>query len=133
MLLPMGGHRGYALNVMWEVFTGILSGGKSLTELHSPGELDQPTGNSLFLLAIDPSALMPYDKFIDRVDTLIDNLHASPTASGFDGVRVPGENGAENESRNRRTGIPIPLTDVAKLQPLASELGVSWPESLRNC
>jgi LDH2 family malate/lactate/ureidoglycolate dehydrogenase len=124
----MAGYRGCAINVMWEVFTGVLSGGKFLTQLDGPDELDQPSGNSLFLLALDPAAFMPYDLFVERVDTLIDQLHSSPTAKGVDRVRVPGESGGSNESRNREIGIPVPLADIARLRPFAAELGVAWPE-----
>jgi LDH2 family malate/lactate/ureidoglycolate dehydrogenase len=58
-LLPMGGHRGYGLALMWEVLTGVLSGGHTLTEVGPPDVLDRPTGNCLFILAIDPSAFLP--------------------------------------------------------------------------
>src|SRR5262249_45955011 len=47
MLLPSGGHKGYALSVFWEVLTASLAGGARGRDPHD---------TSLFLLAIDPAA-----------------------------------------------------------------------------
>lgn len=126
-LLPMGGHRGYGLALMWEVLTGVLSGGHTLTELAPPSALEQRAGSSLFLLAIDPAAFLPYQEFAERVDRLIDQVHASPPAPGVERVRVPGELRAELADVRAREGIPLPAEHVVTLKALADELGVGWP------
>lgn len=70
-LLPTGGHRGSGIALMWEVLTGVLPGGRILSEMMAPSAPDQRTGNSLFLMAIDPDAVLPDGEFADRVDRLI--------------------------------------------------------------
>jgi LDH2 family malate/lactate/ureidoglycolate dehydrogenase len=126
-LLPMGGHRGYGLSLMWEVLTGVLSGGHMLTEVGTPDELDRQIGCSLFLLAIDPSAFLPYETFAARVDQLIDRVHASPPAPGFDRVRVPGARRAVMAEEREHDGIPFPVEYLTTLEALAADLGVRWP------
>lgn len=126
-LLPMGGHRGYGLGLMWEVLTGVLSGGHTLTEVSPPGALDQRAGGSLFLLAIDPAAFLPHEEFAERVDRLIDQVNASPPAPGVERVRVPGELRAELADERAREGIPLSAEHEATLKTLAEELGIGWP------
>jgi LDH2 family malate/lactate/ureidoglycolate dehydrogenase len=126
-LLPMGGHRGYGLALMWEVLTGVLSGGHMSTEVRDMRELDQHLGISLFLMAIDPSAFLPYATFVERVDRLIDAIHASPVAPGFDRVRVPGELRAAMARERERDGIPFPAEHLTTLEALAADLGVRCP------
>lgn len=129
MLLPMGGHRGFGLAVMWEVLSGVLSGGSILDEIGEMADLDRPIGNSLFLMAIDPAAFVSYDVFVGRVDELIDRLHSSPTRSGVERVRVPGEASAHAVEAAMGAGVRVPAAHVSMLRLLADELGVSWPPS----
>lgn len=126
-LLPMGGHRGYGLAVMWEMLTGVLAGGHTLSELGAPNQFDRRAGSCLFLMAVDPSAFLPYEEFVDRVDQLIDQIHASPPAPGVDRVRVPGEDRARLAEQRERDGIPFPADQVGTLTALADRLGVRWP------
>jgi LDH2 family malate/lactate/ureidoglycolate dehydrogenase len=127
ILLPMGGHRGFGIALMWEVLTGVLSGGPRFARDITPlAKLDSPQSVSHFYLAIDPAIAMPYQRFVDRVDALIDQVHASPPATGVDRVRVPGEHGAAEESRRERDGIPLPAERAAELKALAREFGMTW-------
>jgi LDH2 family malate/lactate/ureidoglycolate dehydrogenase len=127
VLLPMGGHRGSGLALMWEVLTGVLSGGQRFAgTVAGLNDLTQPSGVSFFHLAIDPAAAMPYETFTARVDTLVDQVHGSPPASGSVRVRAPGERGAELAEARERDGIPLPAPRAAKLRALAEEVGVAW-------
>ena len=58
-----------------------------------PFDHAQPQGVSLFMLATDPQIAMPFDRFAQRVDQLIDQIHATPPAAWVDRVYVPGERG----------------------------------------
>jgi len=95
ILLPMGGHRGSGLALMFEVLTGVLSGGERFAgSVAGLNDLTQPSGVSFFHLAIDPSRSMRFEEFTKRVDDLIDLVHASPPRSGAERVPAPGERGA---------------------------------------
>jgi LDH2 family malate/lactate/ureidoglycolate dehydrogenase len=127
ILLPMGGHRGYGLALMWEVLTGVLSGGRMAPDIAGPSEPATPIGLSLLCLAVDPTAVMPHDTFVQRVDRLIDTIHSSAPADPADPVRVPGERGNEISLRRQRDGIPLAPEAAARLRALGDELGVPWP------
>jgi LDH2 family malate/lactate/ureidoglycolate dehydrogenase len=128
MLLPMGGHRGYGLALMWEVLTGVLAGGERFAgNVSMPHDHARPQGVSMFLLAIDPRVAMPSQLFAERVDALIDQMHACPPATGAESVSVPGERSAATAANRLRTGIPLPPDVVGTLRALGAELAVEWP------
>lgn len=126
-LVPMGGHRGFGLALMWEVLTGVLAGGSTLAEINPPNLVEKHAGNCMFLLAIEPTAFLPRQEFLARVDRLIDQIHASPPEAGVSSVRVPGEKRARLAAVHERDGIPFPEADMAKLRALAQRLGVRCP------
>jgi LDH2 family malate/lactate/ureidoglycolate dehydrogenase len=128
-LLPMAGHRGFGLAVMWEIFTGVLAGVQIL-QRRSCRVYDKDMNLSfLFMLAIDPASVMPYADFQARVDRVIDEIHASPPApgSGLDRIIVPGERSQATAARRKREGIPIPQATVETLSQFGKELGIAWP------
>jgi LDH2 family malate/lactate/ureidoglycolate dehydrogenase len=123
IMLPMAGDRGAGLALMWEVLTGVLAGGSRYGEdVGLPTDHVRPQGTSMFLLAIDPAALMPYVDFVARVDRLVDRLHATRGASPDQGILVPGERGAALAAERERNGVPVPA-------PLCGHCK-SWPPTL---
>jgi LDH2 family malate/lactate/ureidoglycolate dehydrogenase len=127
MLLPIGGHRGFGLAIMWEILTGVLSGGMLLGEIGEMENVADRIGNSLVLMAIDPAAFMPVDEFLARVDRIVDEMHAAEPASGVDRVRDPRERAARNAVASARDGVVFPEGHVKMLRALGAELGVEWP------
>ena len=127
LLLPMGEHRGFGLALMWEVLTGVLSGNERFASTITPlAKLDQPQSVAHFYLAIDPSVAMPYDEFTSRVDTLIDQVHASPPAAGVARIFVPGEQGYATAARRESAGIAVAHERATALEKLGASVGVPW-------
>jgi LDH2 family malate/lactate/ureidoglycolate dehydrogenase len=132
LLLPAG-HKGFGLALMWEVLTGILSGGEMFgPKVNGGRDPRERAGQSTLLLAIDPSASLPYETFLDRVDMLIDRIDASPRAAGVERIVVPGERSGEIAGTRGRDGIPLPTARVEELQRLSRELGVELPDALAS-
>ncbi len=127
MLVPSGGHRGYGFAVILELLTGVLSGGAVFApDVGQPGDLTARQGISLFLLALDPTSMMPHHTFLARADTLIDRIHATPRADGVDRIYYPGERSAELAAYRQVHGVPMPRARFARLQALGDRLGVSF-------
>ncbi|MFG1626111.1 Ldh family oxidoreductase [Kribbella sp. NPDC049227] len=125
-LVPMGGHRGFGLAFMWEMLTGILSGGPGFTtELGWPAESAKPQGVSMLLIAIDPSVSIPYTEYAARADQLVDRIHDSRAAAGSGRPTVPGERSVERMARRQADGIPIPAKLLTELTNIAEEAGVT--------
>lgn len=133
LLLPAGGYKGFGLALMWEILTGVLSGGDAFGPSVNGGrDAHERSGQSTFLLALDPSASLPHQTFLNRVDTLIDLVHASPTAPGVERVVVPGERSGETAQEREQQGIPLQTERIAELARLARDLGVQLPPALTN-
>ena len=123
--VPIGGHRGYALSLLLEVLTGVLAGSSQLgATVGQPFEHGQPQGVSMFMLALDPGTTMPWPAFAQRVDRLIDQVHASSPKAG-QRVYVPGERGYLTARLREREGIPLTDERAERLRTLAKELGVA--------
>jgi LDH2 family malate/lactate/ureidoglycolate dehydrogenase len=128
VILPMAGHRGYGLAVLFETLTGVLAGGTRFgADVGRFHDCAEAQGMSLFMLAVDPTVSMPYEEFTARVDTLIDQMHASPTVPSVDRVLVPGERSHNTAVAADRDGLSLPAEVFETLERLGSELGVPPP------
>jgi LDH2 family malate/lactate/ureidoglycolate dehydrogenase len=126
IMVPFGAHRGYALSLLFEVLTGVLAGSRQLgATVGSPSDHAQPQGVSLFLLAIDPESIMLRQEFTERVDRLIDRIHATPPATGGQPVYVPGERGYRTAQQRERDGIPLTAERAQTLRILADKLEIA--------
>jgi L-2-hydroxycarboxylate dehydrogenase (NAD+) len=127
-VLPLGGPKGSGLAIMWGVLTSVLAGSIAFgPRVVGPSEISQPQSTSLFMLAIDPSAAMPYEQFLERVDVFIDETLASAPEPGVDRLYAPGERGYLTATTRARDGIPIAADTERELRELGDQLGVSWP------
>jgi LDH2 family malate/lactate/ureidoglycolate dehydrogenase len=126
LLVPIGGHRGFALSLVLEILTGVLSAGPRMApDVGHPFDFAEPQGVGMFFLAIDPEVSLPFDRFTNRVDALIDQIHASPRAPGVDRVYAPGERGYLISEERKREGIPLTPKRISTLSALAADLGVA--------
>ena len=57
MILPMAGHKGYAITFLMDVLSGALTGSAVGTGVHGPYEADQPSGAGHLFLALDPECI----------------------------------------------------------------------------
>jgi len=127
ILMPVGQHRGSGLAILWEVLTGVLAGGdRYMSDVTMPDVFDRPQGTSMFYLAIDPAALMPFEDFTARVDDVIDRIHASKPADGVERVRVPGEGAADRAREAIRHGTVLAANLYTDVSEYAESIGVSW-------
>ena len=116
-LLPVGGHKGYGLAVMFDVLAGVLSGGRF-------GAMLGMSGSSQLFVAIEIEGLMPLSEFKSRMDELIDQLHTDKPAEAGGRIYVPGEIEWELSRDRRENGIPLPISVVDMLEGFASDGGV---------
>lgn len=126
VILPMAGHKGYAIALMMDVLAGVLSGSGILTEVNSPYKTDKPSRCGHFFLALDIEAFGPRAAFEARMEQMIAEVKAVPLAPDFDEILYPGELEARNEARHAREGLELPEKTMADLNAEAQRLGVRW-------
>jgi LDH2 family malate/lactate/ureidoglycolate dehydrogenase len=124
-ILPMAGHKGYAIGVIVDMLSGVLSGSAFLDEVHGPYDPVNRSGAGHFIAAFNVEAFQPRAEFDARMEAYIAKLKAVPVAPGHEGVFYPGELEARNDGRNRREGLSLPEDTLADLARVAREAGVT--------
>ena len=122
-ILPVGGHKGYALALMIEVLAGIVARGGYSRE--NPG----PVMNGIFMVVVDISRFVAPGTFRDEVDDLIRYLKSSPTVPGVDQILAPGEPEAITEAKRRQAGIFVEDQTWGQIEEVARELNVAIPNA----
>src|SRR3954469_2338139 len=121
IILPMAGHKGYAIAMMVDVLSGVLTGSGFLSQVHSPYKTDEKSNCGHFMIAIDIGKFQPLAEFNARMEEYVAELKSTPRAQGFDEVFYPGEIEARNDERNRRDGVTLPDDTVTDLRSIARE------------
>ena len=116
-LLPLGGTKGFALALLVEVLSGVLSDaavGPEVTGTFVPADRESNVGHCF--LAIDPEALAP--GFSARMDRVAADLREL-------GGRAPGDRRHAERARRLADGIELPAPLLAELRErVGSELVV---------
>lgn len=122
---PFGKHKGYGLAVMCELLGGALAGEwTAQPENHRSHHIV----NHMFMCVVDPQAFGGVDKFQAEVDAMVDYLHSTTPAKGFDKVRVPGEPERESMALREADGIPIDDATWTGVLKAAEAAGLSTDE-----
>jgi len=118
---PFGQHKGYGLAVMCELLGGALAGEwTAQPENHRSHHIV----NHMFSCIVDPVAFGGPEKFLYEVNAMVDYLHSSAPAKGFDRVRVPGEPERETQVQRAAAGIPIDDTTWSAVLDAARVAGL---------
>lgn len=130
-ILPLGGHKGYAISVMMDVLSGVLAGSRFLADVHGPYEPDAKSGCGHLLMALKIAAFRSLTEFEADVETMISKLKAVPRAEGAEEIFYPGEIEARNDERHRSEGLTLAAETMRDLEKLAEQLGLQptlpWP------
>lgn len=121
----LGGHKGYGLSAVVDIFSGVLTGANfSLTvgEIDGPG----PPNVGHFFGAINPEAFMPLSEFKSRMDKFIRSLKSGDRLLGAEEIYVAGEKSAYTEEVRKRIGVALDLETIKMLRQLSEETGVPF-------
>ncbi len=122
-LLPIGGHKGYGLALLVDLFAGLLSGAAYLTHVKSwLDNPDEPQNLGHFFILIDCQRLGSTDWLAERMNDFAAILHGSAPADADRPVLVPGEIELGKMARQRRDGIALPAEVVALLHRHAARV-----------
>ena len=111
--------------MLMDVLGGVISGSAFGGDVRNHfAEFDQPQNVGHFIMAMKPDLFVSRDEYSKRMDTLVQRVHANPTAEGFDEVIMPGESERRLEAKHRRTGVPFHAKEVAQMQEAAAKAGL---------
>jgi LDH2 family malate/lactate/ureidoglycolate dehydrogenase len=123
-ILPMAGHKGYAIGVIVDMMSGVLSGSGFQDEVHGPYDPVNRSRAGHFILALNIEAFQPLALFNSRMESYIAKLKATPLAAGHDEVFYPGEIEERNAQRFQVEGLQLPEDTLADLVRVAKEAGL---------
>lgn len=130
LVLPMAGYKGYGIALVNEILGAVLPGATLSVDVSrrflaaDARELDA-WGIGHVAMAIDPTAFLDPDLFIDRVTTLADRIRQSAPAPGSDAVLLPGDPELIEQQKREADGIPIARNVLQQLTAFASEMKIS--------
>jgi LDH2 family malate/lactate/ureidoglycolate dehydrogenase len=120
-LQPIGGHKGYGLSVMVDLFTGLLSGAAYLNHVSSwSADPERPQNLGHTFLLIDTTRLMDADVLTERMADFAGILHSTPPADPAAPVRLPGESELAAHRRQSANGVEVASADITALQELVT-------------
>ncbi|ALC05129.1 malate/L-lactate dehydrogenase [Corynebacterium deserti GIMN1.010] len=120
VILPMAGHKGYAISFMMDVLSGVLTGSQHGTKVHGPYEPSPRGGAGHLFIALDVAAFRDPTDFEDALSDLVDEVKSTPKAQGFEEIFYPGELEDRAHRAHLRDGIPLPAKTWEELQGLAN-------------
>ena len=107
-LLPIGGHKGYGLALMVDLFAGLLSNAAYLTHVKSWVDApDEPQNLGHFFILIDCRRLGSTQWLADRMNDFAAILHGSEPVDSARPVIVPGEIELDKLASQRRDGLAL--------------------------
>jgi LDH2 family malate/lactate/ureidoglycolate dehydrogenase len=130
IILPMAGHKGYAIAAMMDMLSGVLSGSAFGSGVAGPYQTERRSGAGHLAIVLDIAAFQPLTTFERSMETMIEELKAVPLAVGHDEIFYPGEIEARNDARNRRDGLTMPDDTVRDLERVAADYEIALPTAL---
>lgn len=125
IILPMAEHKGYAIAVIVDLLSGVLTGSGFLSAVHSPYKTAEKSNCGHLMIAMNIEVFQPVPEFHARMEQYIAELKSVPLAEGFDEVFYPGEMEARSDGRNRMHGLSLPADTIADLKRIAAETNLS--------
>jgi LDH2 family malate/lactate/ureidoglycolate dehydrogenase len=121
-----GGHKGYGLGLLADIFCGVLSGGKFGNALPVPSDGPVPGAISHWFAAFRVDGFRDVDEFKRDMDAELRAFKSSAPTPGHDRIYVAGEIEFEKTLAHRANGIPIHNKVWDGLAALAHDLGLAF-------
>lgn len=123
-----GGHKGYGLDLLVDILSGVLSGSGNTNLLYpkTPDGKPLPSLVGHFFAALRVDFFRPLEEFKRDMDDLIRRLKKSAKAEGQERIYIHGEKEFELEEKYRREGIPLYFKVYEDLKAIADEVGVPF-------
>ena len=124
-LLPIGGYKGYGLNLVIGVLAGVMNGaavGSETIDFNADFATETNTGQAIIVLR--PDLFRPLAEFKAEMDERVRELKASRPMEGKPPIRIPGDRAPAREAQARDEGLFLEDSTVASLVALAREIGI---------
>jgi LDH2 family malate/lactate/ureidoglycolate dehydrogenase len=118
-----GGHKGYGLGVIVDMFTAILSGGLSSNYVNRQQGLN---GICHCFIALDYGLFGSKPEIKARFSTFLTELRDSKKAEGQNRIYIHGEKEAEMMASRLTGSVPVNEKTLEEMKTIASARGIPW-------
>ena len=131
-----GGHKGYCLGAMVDIFSAVLSGANygpwvpPFVSFLEPPANQVGNGVGHFLGAIRIDAFRPAKAFKEDMDNWIHTFRNAEAAIGQERVLIPGDPERELTFERQKNGIPLHEKVVADLLELGKKFGMNFNDKI---
>ncbi|MBQ6374386.1 MAG: Ldh family oxidoreductase [Clostridia bacterium] len=115
----MGGHKGYGLGVIVELFTAILSGGTTADRIYRTGS---GSGICHTFIAVDYGIFGEKAKIRAAFSEYLDKIRNSPKADGCSRIYTHGEKEMESRKVRMAEGIPVNEKTLQELKKIGADI-----------
>jgi LDH2 family malate/lactate/ureidoglycolate dehydrogenase len=127
-----GGHKGYALAMMVDILSGVLSGANwgpfappfALRQEIPKRSVGKGIGHFFGAMRID--GFIDSDEFKRQIDDYVRVFRATKPAPGTNGPLIPGDPEREAEQVRRKKGVPLILPVVNELRDISQKTGIPF-------
>lgn len=122
----LGGHKGYGLATMVEIFSSALQTGSFLYGLIGLDEQNKPQPNRLghFFMAMNIESFTDLADFKRTTGDILRELRAATKQPGYQRIYTAGEKEYENEQRVRHAGIQLVPSLLKDIHAMIDGLGL---------
>jgi L-2-hydroxycarboxylate dehydrogenase (NAD+) len=125
-----GGHKGYALAMMVDILSCVLSGANwgpfappfALRQEIPKRSVGKGIGHFFGAMRID--GFIDADEFKKQIDEYIRVFRATKPAPGTNGPLIPGDPEREAEQERRKNGVPLILPVIEELRDISQKTGI---------
>ena len=118
-ILPIAGHKGYALSMIIEMMAGALTGG-SCTNPERANRLS----NGMLSIIMDRSKLQTEDYFYNEVERYCNYVRSAKLMDENNKILMPGEIEHNTRATRRVEGIELSQTTIEMIQDTCNTLGI---------
>jgi len=125
LLLPIGGYKGYGLNVVIGMLAGVLNGaafGRNVVDFTKDVAAKNNSGHMILAMRVDN--FQPAASFKSEMDRVIREIRDSKRMDGVDRIWLPGEMEFHKTRERLERGIPLNPALVEQLRQLAKDLNI---------
>ena len=123
---PMGSHKGYGYAMLCEIFSSIISLGKTSNHTYENGKCEVCHG----FIAIDPKIFGDPDEIKAHFSNFLQELRESPKAEGQERIYTHGEKEVEAYADRMENGFDVNINTVVEMKNLCDFLGFDYKEYL---
>jgi LDH2 family malate/lactate/ureidoglycolate dehydrogenase len=129
VVLPMAGHKGYAIALVVEIISSVLSGSNLAVDAPREFLRDGSTvldawGIGHFAMALDLEAFAGSALFQEILERLVSSVTESRRAPDVSRILLPGQLEWERRTERLEQGIPVSAFVLSSLDAFAGELGI---------